>query len=272
MYHVVFVHGVSVRKIPGSDSYDKAKALRHKLFSKHCFRGSATAYYDPYWGGDAADLDLDGIFLDMPYGNTLGGADAGEAVRSMTEIWAERLTNSLTPAIAIFLGDAFVYFHDSPRRERILEVVRYDLIRAAKGAHEDGGPLVLVGHSQGANILYDILSVPQEIDSLSEELGFRFQPDLFLSVGTQLGLFEELNLFKSSRSGVAPRLTSVKKWWHVYNRADVLSFAAEGIFEGVEQFSIDTGADLSEAHGSYFDRPIFFQQLRKQLEISGLVQ
>jgi hypothetical protein len=130
---------------------------------------------------------------------------------------------------------------------------------------------VIVGHSMGANIFYDLVTDDHWLAQMDADMGAEFRPDFFLSVGTQLGLFEELNLFRSSTPGVAPFPSRLGEWWHVYNRMDVLSFAAEGIFHGVNQFSVNTKANIIDAHGAYFTSPVFQKRLRKRLETAGII-
>ncbi|MGB3625231.1 MAG: hypothetical protein WA989_05375, partial [Henriciella sp.] len=172
----------------------------------------------------------------------------------------ERGVRRVTPLVARFLGDVFVYLkQDGASREKIRGVIYADLVAAAKEARNNGEKLVVIGHSMGANILYDLFSDSTSVTELDAALGSTFKVDLFLTVGCQLGLFEELSLFQSSKEEAvpAPKPTRFERWWHVYNRSDVLSFAAKGIFKGVEQFSVDTKANIIDAHTAYFVSPVF---------------
>ena len=185
---------------------------------------------------------------------------------------AERLARQVTPTIARFFGDVFVYLREGVRRHSIQAIVTQDLVAAARAAQTNNEPLIVVGHSMGANIFYDMITDPEWQMSIDAELGFPFRTDLFLSVGTQLGLFEELDLFKSSVPGQAPFPIRLNRWWHVYNRMDVLCFAAKGIFAGIEQFSIDTRANIVEAHGAYFSSPVLFRRLRRRMQNAGIIE
>lgn len=184
---------------------------------------------------------------------------------------AERLARQVTPTIARFFGDVFVYLREGERRRSIQAIVTQDLVVAARAAQTNEEPLIVVGHSMGANIFYDMITDPEWLAKIDAELGFPFRADLFLSVGTQLGLFEELDLFKSSVPGQAPFPMRLNHWWHVYNRMDVLCFAAKGIFSGIKQFRIDTRANIVEAHGAYFSSPVLFRRLRRRLQEAGLI-
>ena len=184
----------------------------------------------------------------------------------------EKLARSITPKLAIFLGDAFLYLKDGQERSKIQQIITEDLLKAAKTARANGEKLLIIGHSMGANIFYDMVTDDAWLAKIDADLGAKFRPDLFLSVGTQLGLFEELNLFKSSTPNVAPFPSRLGDWWHVYNRMDVLSFAADGIFEDVKQFSVNTKANIIDAHGAYFTSPVFQKRLRKRLLSADLIQ
>tara|TARA_Y100000052_G_C2955263_1_gene89628 strand:+ start:3657 stop:4811 length:1155 start_codon:yes stop_codon:yes gene_type:complete len=183
----------------------------------------------------------------------------------------EKLVKKATPNLAIFIGDAFVYLKNGSQRDRIRSTVRTSLLRAAHNAKKTGEKLIVIGHSMGANILYDMLSDTEYTDDIESELGGRFNIDLFLSVGTQVGLFQELSLFENSQFGVTDCPNKISNWWHVYNKMDVLSFATSGIFQNVKEFHIDTRANIIDAHTAYFTSPIFHKKLRKRLISSGMI-
>lgn len=189
----------------------------------------------------------------------------------------EGLARKVTPKLAHFLGDVFVYLksHENEelnKREAIRETVLEDLKKAAKAAQGENDKLIVIGHSMGANILYDMLTDTDYMQEVNKALCFKLKIDLFLTVGTQLGLFEELDLFTASTTeGLAPSPASVTHWWHVYNRMDVLSFTAEGIFADVKEFSVNTKANIIDAHTAYFSSPVFFKRLQKRLKKVNLI-
>lgn len=185
---------------------------------------------------------------------------------------AERLVRHLSPAIARFLGDVFIYLREGTRRQAIRDVIMADLVRAAASARADGTPLVVVGHSMGGIILFDMLTDAESRAALDAALGAPLSIDLLLTVGTQIGLFEELDLFVSSRAGAqAQAPAAAKLWWHVYNVMDVLSFKVDGVIAGASEFSVDTQANIAEAHTAYFRSPVFHKRLRKRLLAAGLL-
>jgi hypothetical protein len=168
--------------------------------------------------------------------------------------------------IATFLGDVLVYIHErdekadkSPIIGRILE----SLDSADKTRSSKQEPLIVVAHSMGGIILYDVLTHYRP----------NLRVDLFVTVGSQSALFEELKLFKVSDPTIPNFLTnrvhapqSVSKWLNVFDTNDILSFSATGVFSGVSDFKYSTGKDLFHAHSSYFNRPSFQERLGARIQ------
>jgi hypothetical protein len=120
---------------------------------------------------------------------------------------------------------------------------------------------VVVGHSLGGVIGYDILT------SFARDL----RVDAFVTVGSQVGLFEELKLFLASDRAI-PREgstkislpPSVRHWLNVYDGNDVMSYRLSPLVDGVVEFRYATG-ELLAAHGAYFGQPRFHQRLAERL-------
>ncbi len=115
--------------------------------------------------------------------------------------------------------------------------------RAEKARNANDSKLIIVAHSMGGNITYDILS------SFAKDL----HVDLFLTVGSQVGMFEELKLFKASDPGVkgpatVPRLKNVDKWINVLDPNDVLSYSTGKIFASSKDTTFDNQAPVWAAH------------------------
>jgi pimeloyl-ACP methyl ester carboxylesterase len=131
------------------------------------------------------------------------------------------------------------------------------------GSGAQDAKLVIVGHSLGGVISYDILT---HFDPTLEV-------DLFVTVGSQVALFEEMTLYKESRPDLpqnppADRLArpaNIKRWLNVLDANDIFSFRTEGVFDGVQDFKYETGFGLMEAHGGYFRRPSFYRRLGERL-------
>ena len=111
----------------------------------------------------------------------------------------------------------------------------------------------------GGNIVYDILT------SYAPDLKI----DLFVTVGSQVGLFEELSLFQSSqrwrKNDPPPKLVSrpanVSNWLNVYDPMDPVGFAVERVFAEARDLEYRTGVGLALAHTHYFTYPDFYRRL-----------
>ncbi|WP_426504850.1 hypothetical protein ACPPVO_45360 [Dactylosporangium sp. McL0621] len=156
--------------------------------------------------------------------------------------------------VSLLIGDVMAYLAGRGDRAAPGPIVSV-VARAFEEAGREG-PLVIVAHSMGGNIAYDILS--------------HFRPDLevdtFITVGSQVGLFEELKLFEASDPGLpaekvprVPARPNIGRWLNVVDRADVLAYVAEPIFEGVSDYEYPS--DALWAHGAYFRQPSFHDRL-----------
>ena len=207
-------------------------------------------------------------------GNSLVKA-AGDLVNGGRNLAGRALTalfrDKLNPFVAAFLGDVFVYLREDDRRSRIRAKVIGDLVAAHKARAPDE-KLVVIGHSMGGVILYDLLS--DRPDDLPQEVVI----DLLVTVGSQPGLFEELKLFTASDDGIpdqtrakAPRLDHVRDWVNVYDPIDLFGFRAQPMFEGCEDFVFSSATGLIDAHTAYFKRPQFHQRLNARLQEKGII-
>ncbi|WJK33052.1 hypothetical protein [Solwaraspora sp. WMMA2065] len=145
--------------------------------------------------------------------------------------------------VSLLIGDVLVYLASRGSPERPGEVVSL-VVRDLEEASREG-PLIVVAHSMGGNIVYDVLSY--------------FRPDLevdtLVTVGTQVGFFEELGMFPA-RAG---RPANVRRWINVVDRGDLLSYTAAPVLDGVIDYEFPT--DALWAHGAYFRQPTFHARL-----------
>lgn len=169
-------------------------------------------------------------------------------------------------ALSRFTGDVFVYLKYRGDKDNPGAIVNTILIELEAAAQQrtNNDPLIIIGHSMGGNIAYDILTY--------------FKPDLpcdvLVTVGSQIALFEELKLFVESDTAIPAnpntdrvvKPANVKHWLNVYDTNDILSFAAEGVFAGVADYAYKTGSGLLSAHTTYFLRPTFHDRLGKRLQ------
>ena len=173
---------------------------------------------------------------------------------------------------SLFLGDIFVYLDsrgDIGSEGAIVKEVGGAFRRAHKIKQETGDKLIIVAHSMGGNIAYDILS----------HFMTDVECDLLLTVGSQVGLFEELKRFRASDSKLpsgaqklVPRRANIRHWINVYDPVDVLGYATGRIFEGSKDVVFPTGTNPLSAHSMYFYRPSFHERLRARLVEAGIHQ
>jgi hypothetical protein len=166
----------------------------------------------------------------------------------------------------LFIGDIFVYLktRDEALGGPIVGEVKGAFERAAKARNADDSKLIVVAHSMGGNISYDVLT------SFAPDI----QVDLFLTVGSQVGLFEELKLFKNSNPALqapslVPKPPNIKKWINVMDLTDVLAYSTARIFENSLDTKIDNHVPVWSAHSMYFYQPTFHQRLEARLEEAG---
>jgi hypothetical protein len=165
------------------------------------------------------------------------------------------------------VGDVFLYLREGERRAAIRARVADALTQAHARAKAGNGPLIVLGHSMGGVILYDMLT-----DPAGAGLSANFKADVLMTVGSQPGFFEELKLFAASDLQVGsdkPRKLAAKPaadhWWNVYDPVDILSFRCAPIFDGAEDFVFSSVTGLIDAHTSYFTRPRFHARLKERL-------
>jgi hypothetical protein len=166
--------------------------------------------------------------------------------------------------VSRFVGDVFVYLKerdDSNEPGAIVSTVLEAIKNAPKNHDEE--PVIILTHSMGGNILYDILT--------------HYAPDMrvdfWVSIGGQVGQFEEMNLFKTSDKNIRTpkKVTGLKPrvgyWLNVYDPADIFGFKAAPIFADVDKdVEYLTGAGDLESHGAYFKRASFYRMLRTHIE------
>ena len=164
--------------------------------------------------GERRATGLEGLILPLP------------------EPWRQWITRKLTRAFARDVND---YLFVDARRQQMRQAL---IDRLTSG----GGPFVVVAHSQGSMIAYDVLSSMPDVDVA-----------LLLTIGSPLGIQEvqdRLKGFTSQRKLAVP--PSVKRWVNVYDDRDPIAVdekladdyaATNGIaVEDVEVSNLDSPA------------------------------
>jgi hypothetical protein len=172
----------------------------------------------------------------------------------------------LSQFLATFFGDIFVYLQsrdaDPVAPSPILKEV-LDTIKAARDLQKDE-PLVILTHSMGGQIVYDI--VTWYCDHLPEfsdiEIAF------WGAAACQVGLFEEMKLFKASSPAYkapgrvpAPSAMRLKKWYGYWDPSDIFSFLTAPMIDGVTDQVFTSGTTPLQAHGQYLIQPRFYRML-----------
>ncbi|MFJ6760204.1 hypothetical protein ACIQNK_34915 [Streptomyces sp. NPDC091273] len=182
----------------------------------------------------------------------------GAVINFVGQQTSERLRPAIMPPVATFLGDAFIYLREQDSADRpIADVVEAALRRAAAEKKNAEDPLIVVGHSMGGNIAYDLLA------SKAADL----RVNLFVTVGSQVGLFEELKLFTASDKAIptssspkVERLPNIDRWINTFDYNDMLGFSIALIMDGTHDFAYRTKS-LLHAHSAYFHQPKFHERL-----------
>jgi len=228
------------------------------------------------------DLDPDGDPIFDPSGSPVESMGAVSKARNLLTGGTRQLKrlamNSAGPSLvdgarrvaaakaSLFLGDVFAYLAHRGTSQEPGAIIN-TIAAALDSAVSDSGnePILVIAHSMGGNIVYDLLSF--------------FRPDIavdvLVTVGSQVGLFEELKLFRSSRPDIprpglarVPTLGNVGAWVNVLDRSDFLGYRAGPVFEGAADYQYATGA--IGAHGAYFHQPYFHARLAQR--VRGLLR
>lgn len=163
-----------------------------------------------------------------------------------SDVFVNVAREKLNATISRFAGDAFVYLKERGTLGApgtITKIVLDDLNKALAAKTSDDNKLVVIAHSFGGEIMYDILT------HFAPEL----KVDVLITVGSQVGLFEEMKFYLSSGKAKAPdkvaKPKNVAHWLNVFDTNDVLSFRVAPVFSGTSDFEYDTGYSSLQAHG-----------------------
>jgi hypothetical protein len=167
-------------------------------------------------------------------------------------------------SVSLFLGDILCYLRQRENHGAHAPIARIvaDAIEDAHRSRSDVDPrVVVVAHSMGGNVVYDLLS----------HLRTDLRVDILATVGSQVGVFAELGLFPAVTAPAdhvayrVPELPNLARWINVYDPNDVLAFVVGEIFAGAEDYRYSTGRGLLHSHSSYFVRPSFHRTLAHRL-------
>lgn len=191
----------------------------------------------------------------------------GSVVDMASDAFMLKVKSSFTNEATKFVGDAFVYLNSRGKKDEPNEITKVALteIEAAwEDAQKKGQKLILVGHSFGGTVLWDLLTYHREL------LPKGFFADAVITGGTQVGLFIELDVYGEKLAVVPP--TKVAKpsnlgvWINTFDFADPLGFQLEPMLEGAHDFQFNTGGSIINAHNLYFGLPSYYNRIKARLE------
>lgn len=174
-----------------------------------------------------------------------------------------RSREPLNRTLGQFFGDIFIYFNSRKDKDNPGEIPARIIksLEDAKTSVPDE-PLMVIGHSLGGVITYDVLS------HFKPEL----EVDLFVSVGSQVAHFEEMKLYHESDPDLGPpdkvpKPSNIKHWINVYDEVDIFAYDVSDVFSNVDfDLHYDTGTYVIKAHGAYFEQAKFYERLKARVE------
>ncbi len=178
--------------------------------------------------------------------------------------------------VPVFIGDVMTYVATRGTAAAPGPIIQRTLVGlevAAFAAQSRQEPLVVLTHSMGGQIVYDL--VTHFLPQMPENRGLRI--DYWCAAASQVGFFEELGLFLASepdRGREPATLTPLPSpdhlggWWNVWDHADLLSFRAAGIFDGVDDSAFFAAGSLTTDHYKYLIQPEFYQLFAERLSVS----
>ncbi|CAN5744154.1 hypothetical protein BH24CHL6_BH24CHL6_06180 [soil metagenome] len=153
---------------------------------------------------------------------------------------------------ALGLADVLLYQRDGVR-------IRQAVARVLVDARSRGGPVVALGNSLGSIILVGLLAEPDAP-----------RPDLLVTTGSQAPLLATFGALQPLEQGERPPF---QPWLNVYDRRDLLGFAAERVWPGqagIADREVDLGVGFPDSHGAtYFSSPDLYRHIRQHPALSG---
>lgn len=190
---------------------------------------------------------------------------------ALTRVVAE-FRKPLNEFVTVFLGDVFTYLKNRGDATAPGEIPQrfLDALDKAKASQKErvGEPLIVLSHSMGGQIVYDI--VTHFLPNMPAYANTKI--DVWCATASQVGLFEELKLFIESKEtyqsgNPVPFPTQhLGYWWNVWDHNDFISYTAEGIVSDLDDSNYNSGMPLHTAHGGYLQRPSFFRDFARTVK------
>ncbi len=293
---IVFIHGAGTRTYHRRYDVDwdhVEQHLRHYVAPVIAPDPENVAILLAYWGDLGVKLAWEGHSIPQPrmfsvYNHPLASLiRAGHKRHILMEGWnrmAALVGHYLSRVVSLFrrphflqtstfVGDAFHYLAVrgmAPRPGPIPARVLATLAEARANQLDRGGePLIVVSHSLGGLIFYDI--VTHFLPHLPEYADLHI--DFWASISTQIGIFEEMKLFLASDERYGPDnpvpfpdRRFLGAWWNVWDTHDFLSFSVRDIISGVEDEYFNSGLSVAGAHLACLKMSSFYTLLAEKLK------
>jgi len=279
---IIYIHGVAVRDQQGEVMASGGNKLLERLLEEITWdmveprlrqfiapeiasNAAGVKILHAYWGDLAAGLAWDGA-SSLPIEDAHAASLIVSPAAARSHFLAD-LRRPLNHLGARFFGDVFCYLNsrgnsDKPGAipQRMLDL----LAEAQKVKEESGEPIIVLTNSMGGQIMYDIVTyfLPR-LPAYSD-----IHVDLWCSVASQIGLFEEMKLFLASSSEYSkaagnrvpfPDRKYLGAWWNVWDVDDIISYSVRDIIEGVDDTPFRVGQWLFKEHIGYLQEESFYQ-------------
>ncbi|GHF59376.1 hypothetical protein HNQ07_003879 [Deinococcus metalli] len=175
----------------------------------------------------------------------------------------------ITSFVPIFLGDLLVYLdrRGTPQAPGPIPRRLLDALASAHAARQGSGePLVVLTHSLGGVLLYDVLSVFLPAAPELRDVWV----DFWCAAGSQVGPFVELGLTAGGAPDGADAPTAgphLGYFWNVWSESDLLSFPAGGVVPGAHDTAFPLGGNVQAGHLAYLQRPEFYRALAAKVDV-----
>lgn len=178
---------------------------------------------------------------------------ARNAVIALTALagthYVRRRRGAVSDAASPFPADILFY---QARGERIRELIHR---RIEETAEEDGGPIVVLGHSLGGVACVELLIETDLRDSVR----------YLVTAGSQAPLFYEMDMLRTLPVGT-PLPDHFPPWLNLYDRSDFLSYVGERVFpDRVTDQPVDNRRSFPDSHSAYWSNTNVWQEIRRAL-------
>jgi hypothetical protein len=203
------------------------------------------------------------------------------------------LRKPLNEDVTLFLGDVFFYLARRGTAENPGEITK-QLLKNLIDAHDfkmrTGEPLIVLSHSMGGQLVYDMVSyyLPEMSKIPGNEKLKDICIDFWGAAASQVGLFKEMKVFKQDDDGSSSQSKQefleldlgvgawedeikpikpidfpskhLKIWWNLWDDSDYLSFTVDPFVKEVFDDLYDSGKSPALSHTSHFDDPDFYKE------------